>query len=88
MLGDQAPGLGQGLANYRHRQRRPLHDAERSTGQRPDPLRVQCAPIQTTNERANIHQLRVPLPLAFPYLLTAASTRESVKVLRLSSKAA
>jgi hypothetical protein len=33
VLGNQAPGLRQGLANHRHCQRRRLHHAERGTRQ-------------------------------------------------------
>ena len=47
VLGHQAAGLRQRLADHRHRQRRRLHHAERGTSQRRDPLGVQVGPYNS-----------------------------------------
>jgi hypothetical protein len=60
MLGHQAPGLRQRLADQRHRQRRRPHHPERRARQRGNPLRVQIAAVDAPDEGAHFRQPRWP----------------------------
>jgi hypothetical protein len=59
VFGDQAPGLRQGLADHRHRQRCRVHDAEARACQGRNLLGVQVSAIHAGYERGD---LVVPAP--------------------------
>lgn len=54
MLGDQAAGLRQSLADHCHRQRCARHHPERGTCQRIDPFGMQVRPVEPANEAPNL----------------------------------
>jgi hypothetical protein len=79
VLGHQTPGLGQRMADHRHRQRRRRHHAKRRASQRIDSFGVQVRPIQLADKRSNV--AKTPAGL-IRLLHLAAPTRLQVERLQ------
>jgi hypothetical protein len=86
VLGHQAPGLGQRMADHRYRQRRGFryNHEERRTGQPSDPSGVQVRSIQLADKRPNVLITPAPDPLSASRRSILSSDGPSTKNRRIA----